>query len=86
MLQQFAEQSHCSPGIAAFLDQTIEDLAFIIDGAPQPHSSSGNLHDHFIEMPAAGLLRSGPTQVLCKLKTEFQVPASYCFVADFDAA
>jgi hypothetical protein len=34
------------------LDQGIEDLALVIDGAPQIHSPSSDAHDHLVQMPS----------------------------------
>ena len=34
VLEQFAQQSQSGLGIAAFLDENVQNLAFIIDGPP----------------------------------------------------
>jgi hypothetical protein len=57
----FAQQPYSGNGIAPFLNQHIEDFALVIDGAPEPHPLAGDLHDHFVQMPAAGRLGSGPS-------------------------
>ena len=35
--------------VAALLDEDIENLACVVDGAPHVHPHASDLHDHFIE-------------------------------------
>src|SRR5665213_916573 len=37
VLQQLSEQTHRSFGIATFLDEHVEDFAFVVDSPPEPH-------------------------------------------------
>ena len=56
--EQFAHQLQGSPPVSPRLDQDIEDLALVIDGAPQIHSPSSDAHDHLVQMPPVA--RAGP--------------------------
>jgi hypothetical protein len=49
--EKFAHQLRGSPPVSPRLDQDIEDLALVIDGAPQIHSPSSDAHDHLVQMP-----------------------------------
>jgi hypothetical protein len=61
--------------MASSLDQKIENLAFIVDGPPQPELFDTNQDDHLVEMPA----RSRPMAPTAKLpgeqRPEFQDPS-----------
>ena len=50
-LQKSPHQLQRCLGIALRLHEEIKDLAFIVDGAPQPMTSPSDNDDHFIEMP-----------------------------------
>lgn len=49
--------------VATPLNKDVENLAFVIDGAPEIHPSAGDLHDHLVEtgmtMIGAGMLWVG---------------------------
>jgi hypothetical protein len=62
--QELAEQSYGGNRISPLLDQHIENGAFIVHGAPEPHSLAIDLHDHFIQMPPAGWPGSRTSEVL----------------------
>jgi hypothetical protein len=36
--QQLAEEAHRSLGITSFLDEYVEDFAFVVNGSPEPHA------------------------------------------------
>ena len=84
VLQKLPEQTHRSLGIATFLDEDVEDFAFVVDCPPEPHSLSGDFHDHLVQVPAAGRLGSGSAKVLSKKPAEFERPASNGFVVCLD--
>src|SRR5580700_5475962 len=50
-LEQLAHQLHGRSLIAPSLHQQIENLAFIVDRAPQPELLASNRYSHLIEMP-----------------------------------
>jgi hypothetical protein len=37
VLQKLPEQTHRSLGISTFLNEDVEDFAFVVNGSPQPH-------------------------------------------------
>ena len=49
--QKLAHQLLGSSGIAAVLDQNVEDEAMLIDGAPQPVFLPANGYDDLVEVP-----------------------------------
>jgi hypothetical protein len=55
--EELAHQSHGSGCIALSLHKYVENLAFIVDRAPQPEPLFGNHHGHLVEMPLRSWLR-----------------------------
>ena len=49
--EQLAHQPECRALVAAALNQHIENLALVINGAPQVHPLTGNANHHLVEMP-----------------------------------
>jgi hypothetical protein len=86
VLQEFSQQSQGSSRIASLLNQPIQHLAFVIDGAPQPHPLAADLHDHFVQVPTAGGLGPGPPEILCEGLAELQGPAANGLVAGLNTA
>jgi hypothetical protein len=61
VLQQLAHQAQGCILVAPGLNEYVEDLAFIIDGAPQIHLPTGNCDEDFVEMPSPSRCRAhGP--------------------------
>jgi hypothetical protein len=63
-LKQLAHQPQCRLGISPTLNEHLEDLALVVDGAPQVHPFPGDPDDHLVEVPSrarawAGLPRRG---------------------------
>jgi hypothetical protein len=56
LFPELAHQPECRPLVAAALHQHVEDLAFMIDGAPQVHPFAGN-PDH--DLVKGAIDRSG---------------------------
>src|SRR5918911_97645 len=50
-LEQLARQPECRLRIAPTLNEHVEDLALVVDGAPQIHPFPGDPNDHFVEVP-----------------------------------
>jgi hypothetical protein len=52
LLEQLAHQPQRRPTIAPALNQHVEDLALVIDGAPQIHPLARDPYYHLVEVPA----------------------------------
>jgi hypothetical protein len=52
--EQLAHQPECRALVAAAVNQHVENLALVIDGAPQVHPFAGNPDHHLVEVPALG--------------------------------
>jgi hypothetical protein len=63
VLEQFAQQSQRSAGIAPLLDQHVQNFAFIVDRTPKPHPFAADLHDHFVQVPSLGRLVPGSAEI-----------------------
>src|SRR5512137_389043 len=57
-LLQLAQQTQGGAGVATLLNKHVQDLALVVDRAPQPHALTADLHDHLTQVPAAGRLGS----------------------------
>jgi hypothetical protein len=66
LLEQFSQEFHSRVLVAPSLHQQIENLAFIVDGSPQPELLSANDDGHLVEMP----MRNRPMAPLAKLTGE----------------
>src|SRR5438045_9591307 len=58
LAQQLAHEPDSCPLVPSALNQDLEDLALMIDRAPQVHMPAGDPDDHFVEMPAITRSRS----------------------------
>jgi hypothetical protein len=67
------------------LDEKIEDLAFIVDGAPQSVTPASNDDDHFIEMPEIARWRPHAAQILCDRGAKLEKPAPHALVGNIQA-
>ena len=52
LLEQLVHQPQRRPGIAARLNQHVENLALVVDGTPEIHPLAGDPHHHLVEVPA----------------------------------
>jgi hypothetical protein len=86
VLEQFAQQSQRSNGIATLLDQYVQHFAFVIDSPPQLNPLAANFHGHFVQVPASSRLGSGSSKILCERPAELQRPTADSVVADINAA
>jgi hypothetical protein len=64
------------------LHQQIENLAFIVDGSPQPKRPTRNHHGHLVEMPSRRRLWASTAQFSGETRPELQDPRSHRFVGD----
>ena len=85
VLQELAEQTHRGLGITTFLNQDIQDFAFVVDCSPEPHSLFRDLHDHLVKVPAASRPWPGSGNVLSEKPSEFESPTSDGFIVRLDA-
>ena len=51
-LQRLLHEGECGCFITGFRDKALEDLAFVIDGAPQIVHLAVDLHVHLIKVPS----------------------------------
>ena len=86
VLEQLAQRPQRSAGIATLLDQHVQDFAFVVDRTPQPRPLAADLHQNFIEMPTAGRLGSGLSEISSEQSSELQAPTADCLVAGVNAA
>ena len=79
------ELDGCTP-VSPALDQDLEDLAFMIDGAPEIHPLARDPDDHLVEMPSIARPRTNLPQPPCNHRPEFQHPAAHALVGDVEPA
>jgi hypothetical protein len=65
------------------LDEEVQNLAFIVNGAPNPIAFSPDDHDHFIEVPLIAGPGPGTAQVSGDGGSKLQEPASDSLVGNF---
>ncbi len=51
LLEQLLHQPSCGFRVASFLNEEIQNLAFIVDGSPEPVALPPDDDHHFIEVP-----------------------------------
>ena len=70
-LEQLAHQPQRCALVAAALNQHVENLAVVVDGAPQIHSPAGDPHHHLVEMPSVARPRPALPQPTGDQRTKF---------------
>ena len=86
VVQQALKQLRCGLRVTPALDQDVQDLAFVINRAPQVHSLSADAAYHLVQMPAR---RRSPPPLLQSpgdQRAELDRPAPDRLVANVDAA
>ena len=68
------------------LNQHVENLAFVIDGAPQVHPLAGNPDHHLVQLPPVARAWAGPPQLSCDPGPELQNPAPHRLIGNLQAA
>jgi len=68
------------------LNQHVENLALVIDGAPQVHPLAGDANDHLVEMPPVARAWAGPSKPAGKPGPELQNPPPHRFIGNLEAA
>jgi hypothetical protein len=72
--------------VAPPLDQHVEDLTLAIDRPPQVHGPTGDLHEHFVQMPDVARATSPTPQAPGDQWPEASGPDPDRLVRDADAA
>lgn len=83
---QLAQELLCCAPIPAALDQSVQNEAVSIDGAPQPMLLAVDRDHDLVEMPLVAELRRAPTDLAGVDPSEFLRPAPHGFMADDDPA
>jgi hypothetical protein len=63
--------------VAAALNQHVENLALVIDGAPQVHPLAGDANDHLVEVPPVGRAWAAPSKPSDKPRTSKPIAAPF---------
>src|SRR5690348_4320849 len=83
--EQLAHQFDRRRPVSTTLDQDLEDLAVVVDGAPQIHLLARNPDDHFVEMPAIARSRTASSQAPSDRRSEFEYPTAHALVGEVEA-
>src|SRR5208282_4441826 len=81
-LKQLAHQFHGCSLVAPSLHKEVENLAFIVNRAPEPELTARNRHGHLIEMPPRRWPRASTAKLPSELRPEPQDPSPHRFVGD----
>ncbi len=81
--QQLSHQSLRCAGVSSLLNQEVQNLTLIIDGAPEPVVFAAHNNHHLVQVSAIIRARSRSTQVCGNTVSELQEPAPNCLVGDF---
>src|SRR5271165_4875192 len=72
--------------VAPALDKDIENVAFLVNSAPEPVLLAGDGDHDLIEVPLVAAAGGSPTDAVGEFPTEFQAPLPDRLVCDRDAA
>jgi len=86
LLQQAPEQTPCCFGIAPGLQDLVENIAIMVDGAPQPVLLAGDADHDLVEMPDVAKARALSPEPACVVRSELSGPAAHRLLGDNDAA
>src|SRR5260370_41969078 len=85
-LEQLAHQFHRCSFIAPSLHEQVENLAFVVNRAPEPELLARNRYGHLIEMPTRCWSRASTAKFSSEQRPELQYPSSHRFVGDIQTA
>jgi hypothetical protein len=85
-LKQLAHQFRSCSLITPSLHEQVENLAFVVNRAPQPELPAPNHDGHLIEMPTRRWPRASTAKLSGKQWPELQCPSSHRFVGDIQTA
>src|SRR5437660_2299822 len=81
--QQLAHQLE-GAAVSPALKQHVEDLAFMVDRAPEIHPLAGDPEHHLVEVPAITQPRTALPQPSSNHRAEFQYPAPDALVGEVE--
>jgi hypothetical protein len=84
--KQLPQQFHRCGFIAPSLHEQVENLAFVVNRAPELELPTRNRHCHLIEMPPRGWPRASTPKFSGEQGPELQYPSSHRFVRDIQTA
>ena len=84
--EQLAHQPECRVLVAAALHQHIENLALVIDRAPQVHPLAGDANHHLIEVPPVARSWAAPSKPAGEPGPELQNPPPHGFIGNLQAS
>ena len=79
-LEQPPQQFHRRSLVAPSLHKKVENLAFVVNRAPQPELPARNRHGHLVEMPLRRWPRASTAKFSSEQWPELQDPPSHRFV------
>ena len=85
-LEQLAHQFHCCGFIASSLHEQVEDLAFVVNRAPEPELLASNRYGHLVEMPTRCWPWASTAKFSGEQRPELQNPSPHRFVGDIQTA
>ncbi len=85
LLEQLLHQLLGGFGISLALDEDVQNLAFMVDGAPQPIALASDDDHHFVEVPVITGLRVGAAQIGGNDGSKLQEPSADGLVGDVQA-
>jgi hypothetical protein len=83
--RDFADGHRCG-FIAPSLHEQVENLAFVVNRAPEPELPARDRHGHFIKMSPRGWPRASTPKFSGEQRPELQYPSSHRFVGDIQTA
>src|SRR5271169_2929743 len=86
LAEQLAHELDGCAFVPSAPNKDFENLAFMIDRAPQVLMLAGDPDDHLVEMPAIAWPRTAPPQSARNNRPEFQHPAAHRLVRDIESA
>src|SRR5271169_4683900 len=85
-LEQLAHQFHGCSLVSPWLHQQIENLAFVVDRAPEPKPPARNRYGHLIEMPTRCWPWASAAKFSGEHRPKLQNPSPHRFVGDIQTA
>ena len=85
-LQQLAHQFHRCSFIAPWLHEQVENLAFVVNRAPEPELLARNRYGHLIEMPTRCWPWASTAKFSGEQRPKLQNPSPHRFVGDIQTA
>src|SRR5216684_6814739 len=82
--QQLAHEFDGRAAVAPSLKQHVEDLAFVVDRAPEIHPFAGDPDHHLVQVPAIAWPRTALPQPSRDYRAEFQHPTADTLVGEVE--